>query len=89
LFDFVILDECHRAFSEKRKFLQDRTENIMKLTATMHKDEDEDNVCYKYSIRKAIDNGYLCDYKILCKVFEYKRDDEDEDRFKKMTEWLS
>jgi type I site-specific restriction endonuclease len=61
----------------------------MKLTATMHKDEDEDNVCYKYSIRKAIDNGYLCDYKILCKVFEYKRDDEDEDRFKKMTEWLS
>ena len=61
-FDFVLLDECHHAFSSKTMFLQDRTENILKLTATLHKEENIEDVIFKYSMRDAINNGYLCDY---------------------------
>ena len=61
-FDFVLLDECHHAFSLKTKFLQERQENILKLTATLHKEENIEDVIFKYSMRDAINNGYLCDY---------------------------
>ena len=43
-------------------FLQDRKENILKLTATLHNQEEMEDVIFKYSLRRAIENGYLCDY---------------------------
>ena len=43
-------------------FLQDRKENILKLTATLHREEDIEDVIFKYSMRDAINQGYLCDY---------------------------
>ena len=67
-------------------FLQDRKENILKLTATLHREEDIEDVIFKYSMRDAINQGYLCDYQIICKIFQ-KVDNTLEDRFKHVIEY--
>ena len=45
-FSLVIMDECHHGFSDRTQFLQERQENLIKLTATLHNDEDTDNIIY-------------------------------------------
>ncbi len=63
-YDFVIADECHNAFSSTRIFLQDRKHSLLKLTATLHKKENLEDVCYYYSYYKANVREYLQDYRI-------------------------
>ena len=82
MIDFVILDECHHAFSPTCEFLQERDNGIIKLTATLHTKENINDVIYYFSLRKAISLGYLNDYKIVCKIFQ--KDDNDDDRFNKL-----
>ena len=45
MFDFVCLDECHYAHSATRKFLNERTYDLVKLTATVD-DRDLRDVVY-------------------------------------------
>ena len=43
---------------------------MLKLTATLHKEEKLEDVVFKYSLRKAITDGHLADYQIVCKIFD-------------------
>ena len=52
---------------------------MIKLSATLHKKEEIDQVIYYYGLRQAINNNYLCDYKILCKIF--KKEEQNDNRF--------
>ena len=68
--DFIVLDECHHGFSNNTFFLQERNENILKLTATLNKQENIRDVIFYYPVSDAIQNGYLCDYKLTIQMFE-------------------
>jgi superfamily II DNA or RNA helicase len=53
--------ECIQSLSD--------TKRVIYLSATLDRPED-DSLFYEYKIRKAIDDGYLCDYQFVFPIFE-------------------
>jgi len=66
--------EKKQSYINKIKNMVDRNTNVVMLSATLDKSDDSDY--YSYSIREAINDGYISDYQIVCPIFNTDPDDE-------------
>jgi DNA phosphorothioation system restriction enzyme len=84
----LILDEVHHmGASHYRKQLPENIRNRMGLSATPERYYDdtgteelfnyfENGIVFEYGIRKAIDNGFLCEYYYIPHIIELTEDEE-------------
>jgi superfamily II DNA or RNA helicase len=78
--DFVILDECHNSWSATRKYLNKLEIPVLKLTATVHKN-DKENIVYSYSYAKANRKEELQNYVVRAPTMTNIRDKKKGERF--------